>query len=264
MRPILNVFLLLPPLLTFTLIEWGSVSAILLFYKNGIAQLVIIHLIWLILMGSFIQVMRINPGKVSRDPSVTYLVRYDNGEQRFCEKCNFIKPDRAHDCYICNTCVLKMDHHCPWIYNCVGYYTHKLFILFTFYGFLYCLCLFASFLQLYPTVKTTDVSYSMELNLFMSIVASGLFAVALLLFSSLHISYAIRNLTSMEVMGFRTRFTTRRNLNIFRKSAMDNLKLVMGEDVLWWWFPSIPKFKHDGYEFELNEEANRLLHVEAV
>lgn len=33
---------------------------------------------------------------------------------RFCEKCQHIKPDRAHHCSVCNVCNLKMDHHCPW------------------------------------------------------------------------------------------------------------------------------------------------------
>lgn len=39
-----------------------------------------------------------------------------NGMYRICEKCFMIKPDRAHHCSVCNSCVLKMDHHCPW-YN---------------------------------------------------------------------------------------------------------------------------------------------------
>lgn len=31
-----------------------------------------------------------------------------------CKKCNFPKPNRTHHCSICNQCILKMDHHCPW------------------------------------------------------------------------------------------------------------------------------------------------------
>ena len=29
-----------------------------------------------------------------------------------CKKCFKPKPPRTHHCSICNTCVLKMDHHC--------------------------------------------------------------------------------------------------------------------------------------------------------
>ncbi|XP_049557283.1 palmitoyltransferase ZDHHC20 isoform X8 [Orcinus orca] len=32
---------------------------------------------------------------------------------RYCERCQLIKPDRAHHCSACDMCVLKMDHHCP-------------------------------------------------------------------------------------------------------------------------------------------------------
>lgn len=38
-----------------------------------------------------------------------------------CAKCGLPKPERAHHCRVCNRCVLRMDHHCPWTENCVGY-----------------------------------------------------------------------------------------------------------------------------------------------
>ncbi|CAB0033897.1 unnamed protein product [Trichogramma brassicae] len=69
-------------------------------------------------------------------PVVTRTIK---GEIRFCEYCKIIKPDRCHHCSVCSQCVLKMDHHCPWVNNCVGFHNYKFFILFLGYATLYTL-----------------------------------------------------------------------------------------------------------------------------
>ena len=51
-----------------------------------------------------------------------------------------MKVEGVHHCSICKRCVYKMDHHCPWTGNCVGYYTLKPFLLFLFYVTSLCYC----------------------------------------------------------------------------------------------------------------------------
>jgi hypothetical protein len=60
-------------------------------------------------------------------------------EFKRCDKCYVVRTPRVHHCKICKCCIMKMDHHCPWINNCIGQFNQKFFILFCFYCFLGCL-----------------------------------------------------------------------------------------------------------------------------
>lgn len=74
----------------------------------------------------------------------------------FCSKCVLPKPPGAHHCRQCKECVLEMDHHCPFIGNCVGVSNQRHFVLFLIWvvsSFLYIVCLgSASLLYLQPSL----------------------------------------------------------------------------------------------------------------
>ncbi|XP_057445222.1 protein S-acyltransferase 11 isoform X2 [Lotus japonicus] len=48
----------------------------------------------------------------------------------YCHYCSKPKAPRAHHCRSCRKCILDMDHHCPFIGNCVGAGNHRSFIAF--------------------------------------------------------------------------------------------------------------------------------------
>ncbi|XP_049801724.1 uncharacterized protein LOC126236448 [Schistocerca nitens] len=50
--------------------------------------------------------------------------------QRLCHTCRCLRPLRAKHCRVCGRCVEYFDHHCPFIYNCVGLRNRMWFFLF--------------------------------------------------------------------------------------------------------------------------------------
>ncbi|KAL9875812.1 palmitoyltransferase ZDHHC3-like [Glossina fuscipes] len=56
-----------------------------------------------------------------------------SNEWTVCTRCETYRPPRAHHCRICKRCIRRMDHHCPWINNCVGERNQKYFLQFLVY-----------------------------------------------------------------------------------------------------------------------------------
>ena len=58
---------------------------------------------------------------------------------RWCRKCKRTKPYDASHCSACGRCIIRMDHHCPWVNNCVALLNQKYFLQFLLYTGTQCL-----------------------------------------------------------------------------------------------------------------------------
>lgn len=80
---------------------------------------------------------------------------------KFCSPCQKPKHPAAHHCRTCKACVMEMDHHCPFIGNCVGANNHGYFILFLMYTLVSCLYVLGMAICAYnySRISRTTVQY---------------------------------------------------------------------------------------------------------
>jgi hypothetical protein len=148
-----------------------------------------------------------------------------------------------------------MDHHCPWINNCVGHNNLKLFFLWLWYGTLLgglFLLLFGYRIYdiyLHRENYTSDELWSMVVvmgvNLWIAIaLTANLCGMGINIFVLI-----LTNTTTIERMFGPSQFRRRRSKKKFRRKydigKLANLKQVLGESVWWWPLPTGPE--SDGY-----------------
>jgi hypothetical protein len=236
------------------------------------------HLILFLILSSllnvcYIQSILTDPGQIPADKEWNYYgdVAVENkpasafetkrtGERRNCKWCNKYKPDRCHHCRVCRTCVLKMDHHCPWIYNCVGFKNHKFFFLLLFYTFC---CTQLIFWTMFPSMKQALEEdhdfYNMFILLFGETL-SGFLGILVTAFWCFHIWLTLKSMStiefcekSMKKVGYSS--------SIYDRGIYGNLQEVLGRNPLFWLLP-IADYIGDGLTFPItkrDEPRERLI-----
>lgn len=106
-------------------------------YVYSVINGIVFNLLAFLALASHGRAMLTDPGAVPKGNATKEFIeslQLKPGQVVYkCPKCCSIKPDRAHHCSVCKRCIRKMDHHCPWVNNCVGENNQKYFVLFTMY-----------------------------------------------------------------------------------------------------------------------------------
>lgn len=235
-------------------------------YTIGLVETIIFNVLMFFILVCFALAVVTPPGSVPSTPEWLYvendsraqplelqtaLETKKSGERRNCKWCGKYKPDRCHHCRVCQSCVLKMDHHCPWIYNCVGLRNHKYFFLLLFYST--SAALFVSVAMgwsVYEVISRDDSSlgemflvlFGETLTCFLALITTGFFA--------FHTFLSLKALSTIEFCE-KQASKSGGYLSMFSKGTYKNLQEVLGNNPLIWLLPFHPNLT-DGLAFEVD------------
>ncbi|XP_047951406.1 probable protein S-acyltransferase 14 [Salvia hispanica] len=223
----------------------GGLDSLIAFFVLALFHSLLVMLLW-----SYFSVVFTDPGTVppnwrpaadeergDNDPLTASEFPSDteNSRVRFCRKCNQLKPPRCHHCSVCGRCVLKMDHHCVWVVNCVGALNYKNFLLFLFYTFLetsvVTLSLLPHFIQFFSDGEIPGTPGTLATT-FLAFVLNLAFALSVMGFLILHISLVCANTTTIE--AYEKKSSPKWHYDLGRKR---NFEQVFGMDRKFWFIP---------------------------
>lgn len=73
-------------------------------------------------LASHAKTMFSDPGAVPQCAVPIDSVARRHESHAMCRLCKCYKPPNSHHCRICNRCVSRMDHHCPWVSDALCHY----------------------------------------------------------------------------------------------------------------------------------------------
>ena len=216
-----------------------------LFIFNPLAIMTVItHLLSMFKSPGYVPIPYTSSPDNSKLPDLSNNNSENRGDIIYCKKCQNPRPPRAHHCKICKKCTLKMDHHCHWVANCVGYYNQKNFYQFLFYstfgdivGFL---LLIHSFINCNKDIKSNvpsnvKINSAFELVYYMwtpiQLLISSLCALAMSLgIGTLYYKQTkmlLNNQTTIE----KKMFENWRECPYYEPNQMKNFESVMGSNI---------------------------------
>lgn len=149
-----------------------------------------------------------------------------------------------------------MDHHCPWVCNCIGYFNYKFFLNMLCTTALTCdLIAVTSF----PIVRACMESKEDNLEQLLYILVSFFLVTALGIiitgFFSFHIYLLANAKTTIEYCEKKTTRDSKGN-RVWDLGPMENIRKVIGDNMLGIIIPWAPTHLGDGLTFDINPNFN--------
>lgn len=236
----------------------------------------IFHSFIFLTLASFYKAATTDPGSppmsntwrtYGRPPLMITERSRDGKHARWSEEEGCYKPDRAHYCKALGYTVLRMDHHCPWIGNTVGFHNHKFFYLFLIYATTTCAYFGVNILHMLVAITLP------ALSTFLLIGAEGLVILLLSIlgpFLAFHTWLLINNMTTVEFAASYAKRDSEKDADCEKgskqgngesheKSPYDvglykNVRQVLGDNPILWFVP-VQGSTRAGLSFELNAQA---------
>jgi len=250
--------------------------------QRGSVQAVIQQLLTAMLVICFARAIFTDPGSVPNDSDWTVEWQGDpeeaaaaergkpkrkqfemkhTGARRQCKWCNRYKPDRAHHCRVCRSCILRMDHHCPWIANCVGFRNHKYFYLLVLYSLLDVTFVFFTAMESLNRSLIQETPLVHRFLLVFCLTLSVMMGLLLTMFFLFHSWLMFQTTTTIEFCekNYRHGGDTAQSgpaKSIYDRGVWENVCAILGSNPVFWFLPCSPP-SGDGLSFAVSEGMDR-------
>eukprot|EP00928_Gymnodinium_smaydae_P031886 TRINITY_DN23256_c0_g1_i1.p1 TRINITY_DN23256_c0_g1~~TRINITY_DN23256_c0_g1_i1.p1 ORF type:complete len:512 (-),score=72.29 TRINITY_DN23256_c0_g1_i1:88-1623(-) len=203
---------------------------------------------------SFLRVMTSQSGRpedITDPPSADSrgVVMSLSGESwPMCKACERNRPpQRCHHCSKCGHCVLKMDHHCPWLRRCIGFQNYKSFFILLVYAVVVFIVTIIAFFNFLAKLDYRETPVGARILLVVTCTILGFLTCAVTAFLAFHGYLIATGRTTLEFIA--ARGPASKACYSYDQGVFRNIQSALGWNPLLWLLPVCPP-DGDGATFE--------------